>query len=638
MNEPQDNDKLQWLIQRRQHFDELIGGVRDYAIFMMSSEGTILDWNQGAAALKGYSSDEIVGRNFSVFYSEEENEAGIPAEELEVAAAHGSFVTEGLRRRKDGSRFWASVTITSLKMPDGRVAGFLKITRDLTERQVREEELRQSEERMRLLIESVTEYAIFMLSPEGRIISWNPGARRIKQYEACEIIGEHFSRFYTPEAIAAGLPEKLLAQALRNGSTEDEGWRMKKNGEVFWGNVLITAVFNEEGEHRGFVKITRDLTERRLSDEVAKASARKDTFLATLAHELRNPLAPLGPGLELILRAPHETGRVVQVASMIRRQVDQMSRLIEDLVDLSRITTGKINLRIERVLLTDILEVALDASRPLLEARGHRLSLNLPQGRIELEADRHRLGQALTNLLTNAAKYTEGPGEVFVAVRTGGAKTLEISIRDNGKGIPGGMLEEIFDLFSQGRSGATDGLGIGLTLVRSIAELHGGTITANSEGEGRGSEFLLTLPVVIQPPISPYEQTAAGIGGGSKCRVLVVDDAKATADTLALFLEMEGLQASVAYSGEQAVEVAGKIRPEIACLDIGLPGIDGNETARQIRLILPGIVLIAITGWGTEEDRERTKRAGFDHHLVKPIHMEDLLDVLHLRAPHCFAG
>ena len=477
-----------WLLERRQHFDELVGGVDDYAIFMMTRKGIILDWNAGARHLKGYEPEEIIGRHFSEFYSPKEKDATVPDEGLQVAAAHGKFATEGWRLRKDGSAFWASVTIAAIKTPNGDVAGFLEITRDLTVRQASVEALRQSEERFRLLFESVSEYAIFMLDTEGVIVSWNAGAKRIKGYEADEIIGQHFSKFYTSEARNAGLPGKLLDAALRDGSAENEGWRVKKGGQAFWGNVLITAVRDEYGEHRGFVKITRDLTESKRMQQIAEASERKDLFLATLAHELRNPLAPLGPGVEMILKTPHETGRVIQIASMMRRQLDQMSRLIEDLVDLSRITTGKISLRRETVVLTDILESALETARPLIESKNHYLSLRLPPEVVVVEADRHRLAQAISNLAINAARYTPPNGSIEIAARVTDGKLLELIVRDDGPGIKRDKLESIFQMFNQGDAGSSEGrmgLGIGLTLVRTIAELHGGTVVALSDGEGR---------------------------------------------------------------------------------------------------------------------------------------------------------
>jgi PAS domain S-box-containing protein len=575
-----DDPNLQWLLQRRKHFDELVGAVEDYAIFMMTRKGVILDWNSGAELLKGYKPEEIVGKVFSIFYSKEENEAKIPEEELDVAATHGKFATEGWRLRKDGSRFWASVTISAIKSPTGEVAGFLKITRDLTERQESIEALRQSEERFRLLIESVSDYAIFMLDPGGRIVSWNTGAKRIKSYEAEEIIGQHFSRFYTAESIADGMPERLLRRAMEKGSSEDEGWRVKKNGDVFWASVLITLVTDDHGQHRGYVKITRDLTERKRTQQLAQASERKDTFLATLAHELRNPLAPMAPGVEVILKAPHDTGRVVQIASMMRRQVGQMSRLIEDLVDVSRMTTGKITLRRTTASLTDVLESAMEAARPFIESKGHRFTLRLPPDLVEIDVDQPRLTQAVTNLLINAAKYTPARGQVELIATCTSGRILEITVRDNGIGIRADRLESIFDMFNQGDAGASEGLGIGLTLVRTIVELHGGNIVARSAGEGAGSEFTLYLPVVVgsvhgvaTEPVRPLPL--------QRCRVLIADDSKTSADTLALFFEAEGFEAAAAYDGQQAVEIASRLKPDLVCLDIGMPVMDGSKPASR---------------------------------------------------------
>lgn len=626
-----EDPNLQWLLQRRKHFDELVGAVEDYAIFMMTRKGVILDWNSGAELLKGYKPAEIVGKVFSIFYSKEENEAKIPEEELEVAATHGKFATEGWRLRKDGSRFWASVTISAIKSPSGEVAGFLKITRDLTERQESLEALRQSEERFRLLIECVSEYAILMLDPAGKVVSWNTGAKRIKGYEAEEIIGQHFSRFYTAESIADGVPERLLRQAMESGSAEDEGWRVKKNGDVFWASVLITSVTDDHGQHRGYVKITRDLTERKRTQQLAQASERKDTFLATLAHELRNPLAPMAPGVEVILKAPHDTGRVMQIASMMRRQIGQMSRLIEDLVDVSRMTTGKITLRRTTASLTDVLETAMEAARPFIESKGHRFTLRLPPDLVEIDVDQPRLTQAVTNLLINAAKYTPARGQVELIATCTGGKILEITVRDNGIGIRADRLESIFDMFNQGDAGASEGLGVGLTLVRTIVELHGGNIVARSAGEGAGSEFTLCLPVVVSSvhgvatePVQPLPL--------QRCRVLIADDSKTSADTLALFFEAEGFEAAAAYDGQQAVEIASRLKPDLVCLDIGMPVMDGIEAGIEIRKLLPGALIVAITGWGKEEDRRKTREAGFDLHLVKPVEIGKLVDAVRQRA------
>lgn len=638
MNEPlpsgSDADNT-WLLQRKAYFDELVGGVDEYAIFMMSRTGIILDWNRGAERLKGYQPEEIVGKHFSRFYSQEEILQDIPGEELEVAAAHGKFSTEGWRLRKDGTRFWANVTISAIHSSPETVEGFLKITRDLTERQEAAEALRQSEERLRLLIQSVVDYAIFMLDVEGNIISWNEGARRIKGYESGEIIGRHFSRFYTAEALANKVPQTLLARALEKGSAEDEGWRVKKSGERFWGSVLITAVRDEKGEHRGFVKITRDLTERRKSELAARASNRKDTFLATLAHELRNPLAPLLPGLEIMLKAPHDTGRVVQIGTMMRRQIGQMSHLIEDLVDLSRITTGRINLRREIFPLAECIEMSLEAVRPSLEANGHHLSLRMPPMLLEVNGDKARLTQAVTNLLINASKYTPKGGSISISVTLPSPGSVEIAVGDNGVGLTAEIIGRVFDLFEQGGTGSSDGLGIGLTLVRTIAELHGGRASVESPGPDRGCTFTLTLPIVIGSTVSARPDPCRAPDNG-RCRALVVDDAKSNADTLALLLDMEGWETSVAYDGKQAVEIAANFKPDLVCLDLGMPVMDGYEAAAEIRALLPDALLIAVSGWGSDEDRVKSAEAGFDHHLVKPLDTQELSEILHTHLSRCY--
>jgi len=618
-----------WLRDRKTHFDELVKGVQDYAIFMMSRDGYILGWNRGAERLKGYTADEIIGQHFSKFYHEEDIEAGVPEEELAIAAREGQFAAEGWRYRKNGDRFWAGVTITAIRSPSGGVEGFLKISRDLTGRQEALEALRQSEERFRLLIECVSDYAIFMLDVDGYVRSWNTGARRIKLYEAEEIIGHHFSQFYTPDARAAGVPQMLLQRALSEGSAEDEGWRVRKDGTRFWGNVLITAVRDEHGVHRGFVKITRDLTDRRNAAQLRETIKKKDAFLATLAHELRNPLAPLLPGVEILLKCPHDPARIVQVAEMMGRQVDQMSRLIEDLVDISRITTGKIGLRKEKVSLSDVIQRSIETARPVIERRGHQFVLKMPPEEVALEADLHRLSQAISNLLTNAARYTTPGGLVTLSATLVTPAVLEIAVADNGVGIASDSLESIFDLFEQGQHGSADGLGIGLTLVRTIAKLHGGSVAVSSKGLEQGSEFVLHLPIVVSEEGAVAAQVpASATGKFPKARVLVADDGRSTVEILSLFFQLEGMETEVAYDGEEAIEKAKSFKPDIVCLDIGMPRIDGLEAATRIRAMYPTVVLAALSGLGSAEDRRRTKAAGFDVHLVKPVKPDDLRAML----------
>jgi PAS domain S-box-containing protein len=623
---PVQADASSWLQSRLNAFDDIVAVVEEYGIFTMNPSGEILDWNQGAERIMGYRPEEVIGQSSGCFFSEVERVGGVPQGIFQIATRDGSFTGEGWRCRKDGERFWGHVTITALRSPEGEIQGFLQITRDLTQRRMTMEALRQSEERFRLMVEGVRDYAIFMLDPEGHVMSWNNGARRIKGYEQDEIVGRHFSIFYPPQAKESGVPTKLLALALKEGRAEQEGWRMRKDGTRFWGHVLITPLFDHSGELRGYAKITRDLTDRRQAESLREAGRRKDAFLATLAHELRNPLAPILPGVDIILRSPGDPEKVAGVASMLKRQVDQMARLIDDLVDISRITTGKIELRRSQVLFSDVMERALEAIKPMIERQEQELVVDVASDGLVVEADPHRLAQMLSNLLSNAAKYTPSRGSIQVSVAPDSDNVLKILVKDNGRGVAPEFQQTIFELFDQGGNGPAEGLGIGLTLVRSLAEMHGGTISVASGGADQGSEFTLSLPILVSG------ETSVGTGQSALCqanvagalRVVVADDSRSAADIMGMFFRMEGFEAAVAYDGEEAVAQARTLCPDLVVLDLGMPKIDGFEACKRIRKLFPQAVLVALSGWGSREDRRRTSDAGFDEHLVKPVSPDDL--------------
>jgi len=288
-----------------ERFRMLVEGVRDYAIFMLDPEGRITTWNAGAERLKQYRADEIIGKHFSIFYPPEALARDWPATELRAARRDGRFEDEGWRVRKDGTQFWANVVITAMRDASGELIGFSKITRDLTERRRQEQEVRHSEERFRLMVEAVKDYAIFMLDPEGRVASWNAGAERIKGYRSSEILGKHFSIFYPPDRVAARWPEHELEVARAEGRFEEEGWRLRKDGSRFWANVIITAVYDQSGELRGFTKVTRDLTERRRMETLEAEGKQMTEFLAMLGHELRNPLAPIRNAVAVMRSEEH---------------------------------------------------------------------------------------------------------------------------------------------------------------------------------------------------------------------------------------------------------------------------------------------------------------------------------------------
>ncbi|SFU53480.1 PAS/PAC sensor hybrid histidine kinase [Polaromonas sp. YR568] len=600
-------------------FRLLVDAVQDYGIFMLDTVGNVVSWNTGAQRLKQYRPEEIIGRNFSTFYPPEAVAAGWPAEELRRAEKDGRFEEEGWRIRKDGSRFWANVVITALRGPDGKLEGFGKVTRDLTERRAHEEALRESEQRFRLMIEGVQDYAIFMLSPDGVIESWNSGAQRIKGYSPAEVIGKHFSLFYLPEDLAAGKPQAELKLALAQGRAEEEGWRVRRDGSVFWANVAIAPVYDAGRVLRGFVKVTRDMTERRRLYELEKSSKRMSEFLAMLAHELRNPLAPIRNAVTILQLEPSPSPLVRSSRDMIDRQLSHMTRLVDDLLDVGRLTTGKIRFKTEQVSYNQVVARSIEAVRPLMDARRHRLTVDVPTAPMLVQGDATRLAQVLQNLLINAAKFTPEAGQIELKVWQDGTQ-LYTTVSDNGAGLSPEALSHIFELFAQGdaqTAARESGLGIGLTLARSLVEMHGGTLSAESEGPGRGSRFSFFLPNAQLAAGSANDQPGKEAGA----TIMVVDDNKDAANSLAEVLRLMDCQVKVAYDGPAALELFRKQPSQAILLDLGMPGMNGYEVLSALRALHGGerVTVAALTGFGTDEDKQRALEAGFDEHLTKPL-------------------
>jgi PAS domain S-box-containing protein len=615
-------------------FRLLVASVTDYAIFVLDPEGYVRSWNAGAQRLKGYSADEIIGRHFSAFYTEEDIARDWPAKELLRAREDGRFEDEGWRVRKDGQRFWANVVITALRDEDGQLIGFGKVTRDLTERREQEEQLRQSDERSRLLIEGVQDYAIYMLDPEGNVTSWNKGAERITGYGAEEVFGRHFSLFYPPEDVAAGRPEAELHDALLHRRAEDTGWRVRKDGTRFWADVVVTALRDASGKHMGFAKVTRDLSHRKRMEELEAEGRHVTEFLAMLAHELRNPLAPIRNAVSILGVTKDASPQVAWCRDVIDRQAAHLSRLVDDLLDVSRVTRGKLQLQAAPMDLTAAVHRAVEISRPLIESRRHHLQVVVPSSPVTIHGDITRIAQVVSNLLTNAAKYTPEGGRIGVALAAHGEDAV-LRVTDTGMGIPPGMIERVFDLFAQGErtiDRAAGGLGIGLTLARRIVTLHGGTIGAASPGAGQGSTFTVRLPRIAREHRSP-ESAADGLvqpAKGPRHTILVVDDNADSAESLAMLLRMLGHAVETETEGPAALERIRATRPHLTFLDIGLPGMSGYEVARAVREDprLSGLRLYAMTGYGQEDDRRRSIDAGFDGHLVKPVAAEDITAVI----------
>ena len=621
------------LRRSEERFRAIVESVQDYAIFMLDPTGHVASWNAGAQRIKGWRESEIIGKHFSIFYPPEALDIDWPAKELAEARRVGRFEDEGWRVRKDGTRFWANVVITALRGPDGNLLGFSKITRDLTERREHEEVLRQSEERFRLLLEGIEDYAIFMLDRGGRVTSWNTGAERLTGWTAAEITGHSFERFYPAEDRAAGRPTEDLHRTQLNRRLEEQGWRLRKDGGLFWADTLVTALHDEHAEPRGFAVVMRDLSERKRTESLEEQGRHLTEFLAMLAHELRNPLAPIRSALAIMAAHRGLPAQVAWSREVIERQTAQLVRLVDDLLDVSRITRGKLRLKSAAMDLNAAVARAVESSRPLMEARRHDLRVHLAPGPIAIHGDMTRITQVIVNLLNNAAKYTPEGGRVDLESRAEGRDAV-VLVRDNGVGIPPELLERVFDVFAQGErtlDRSEGGLGIGLTLARRIASLHGGSIVARSAGAGKGSEFEVRLPRLDLA--LPDGETAEGddVSGASRRRsVLVVDDNEDAAQSLAMLLEMAGHAPVIEHDGKAALARALADRPDIVLLDLGLPGLSGYEIAQALRERPEGhaMRIYALTGYGNEQDRRRSAAAGFDGHLVKPIVPAELIALI----------
>jgi len=521
----------------------LIERVQDYAIFVLDAGGHVLSWNAGAERLKGYTADEIIGKHFSIFYPAEKIAEQFPQYELKEAARTGRFEDEGWRLRKDGTRFWANVVITALRSDSGELLGFAKVTRDLTERRMVEESLRESEERFRLLVQGVRDYAIFMLDPDGRVTTWNEGAQRLKGYTEQEVLGEHFSRFYPADEIAAGKPEHDLAIAKSAGECSEEGWRVRKNGTRFWASVVITPIYNAAGTLAGFAKVTRDLTERMAAqaraladarriaaeeaaraaletraDELAALSAQlrsqtteleaqrreadsanraKGEFLAAMSHELRTPLNAIGGYAELLALGIHGPITEEQQGALdrIQRSQQHLLGIINDILNFSRIEAGQVTYEIVEMSVAEAVHAVTPMIAPQALAKNIELDTTRCTAALTALGDLAKVEQILLNLLSNAVKFTPPGGRISVECGIVGDRAF-VSVTDTGVGIATEQVEAIFAPFMQvgrGLASPKEGTGLGLAISRDLARAMSGDLTVTST-PGAGSTFTLTLP------------------------------------------------------------------------------------------------------------------------------------------------
>lgn len=601
------------------------------AMALIEPDGKVSYVSPAIVRVLGYTPEEFVSLEpFEAVHPSDRDEARHRFAEL-VGQQGNTQTATNRARHKDGSWRWIETVATNhLQAPSIRaiIANF----RDVTDRKRAENTLREDEEKFRFIVESATEFAIFTTDLDGRVNGWNSGASRLLGYDETEIIGQDCRIFFTPEDNAEDEPEKEMHDALLQGSGNDEKWHVRKDGSHFWGSGLMMPLRDDAGNTHGYLKIFRDMTREKLAEEALKESdRRKDEFLGMLAHELRNPLSAISNAARL-LHMPGSEHNLQWSQRVIERQSKHLARLLDDLLDISRITQGKIRLVKERLDFAPVIARAVEAVRPLIEQKKHSLTLSMSPGAMSVFGDPTRLEQVLVNLLINAIKYTDEGGRISVTAQ--GGKEAVIAVQDTGVGIAPEMLPRIFELFVQvdrSLDRSQGGLGIGLTLARSLVEMHGGKIVAKSDGPGKGSEFTISLPIADEHD-RPHEEDDREPSASARegFRVLVVDDNEDAAISLGRLLTNSGYEVTTAYDGHSAIEAARAECPDAILMDIGLPGIDGHEIARRLRQegACKESALIAISGYGQEEDRRRSLEAGFDHHFVKPVDYDSLRKVL----------
>ena len=613
--------------------------AKDGILILTGDTVKIIDANPFMTELLGYSRDEFLGKELW--------EIGLFADKRASQAAYEKLQENGYVRyenlpllSKSGEK--AEVEFVSNVYREGDNTVIQCNIRDISERIRLERELKAHDRRFRILVEQVRDYAIFMTDTGRRATSWNEGVQQVLGFGEDEWIGRDIvPLIFTPEAIAHGIAQKEFDDAEAHGRAGDDRWMMKKGGTQFFALGILTALRDEDGTLLGFTKVVRDQTERKRLEEdlrrhaaqLAEQHRRKDEFLAMLGHELRNPLAPIANAVQLLRLQKNEDQLQRKARTIIERQVGQLTRIIDELLEITRITSGRIQLRHDLIAASDLVERSVETARSGIDQRRHELTVSLPPDPIWLSADPTRMEQVVVNLLTNAAKYTEEGGHIRLTVQQEGDECV-LKVEDTGVGIAPALLPYIFDLFTQAERSlarSQGGLGIGLALVQRLVELHGGRIDAHST-LGRGSEFIVRLPVATATASAERAsavEEAAGPAGPS-LRVLVVDDNVDAAESFADLLRAMGHDVKTAHDGPTGLEAATDFRPDVMLLDIGLPGLDGYEVAKRLRRqpVFKSLVLAAMTGYGQESDKDKSKSAGFDHHLVKPADFEKVQKIL----------
>jgi PAS domain S-box-containing protein len=588
-----------------ERFELLVNSVTDYAIYMLDADGYVATWNPGARRFKGYEADEIIGRHFSTFFTEEDREAGVPARALERAAREGRFEAEGWRVRKDGTRFWVNAVLDPIKDPSGKLIGFAKITRDDTEKREAQLALLESERRFRTLVQGVKDYALYMLDPDGLVSNWNTGAEAIKGYQASEIVGQHFSRFYTEEDRVAGEPERALATALAEGKYEKEAWRVRKDGTRFWASVVLDPVHDEDGTLLGFAKITRDITERRKAIEaleearVALFQSQKLQALGELtggvAHDFNNLMTVIRGSAELLTRPGLSEEKRVRYLQAILETADRASTLTSHLLAFGR----------RQALKPEVadLNLRLDAFAEMVERTlggQFQVRLDLEPSLPPVEVDLAQLETALLNAAFNARDAMPEGGTLTVTTRhlpgdKGGEVMVEVA--DTGSGMSAEVLDRAFEPFFTTKP-VGEGTGLGLSQIHGFAAQAGGRAEIRSaSGEGTAVRIIL-----------PATDKAFGRATAAECvekpprglKVLLVEDNDHVREFACHLLDELGYRVITASSGEEALE---RLEAEVVDLlfsDVVMPGLSGVELARLARERDPALPILLASGYSEE--------------------------------------
>jgi len=614
-------------------FRLLVQSIVDYAIYLLDVDGNVTSWNAGAERIKGFQTEEIVGQHFSRFYTEEDREAGMPARVLDTARREGKYQGEGWRVRKDGSRFWASVVVDRINGAEGELIGFAKITRDMTEQREAHLALLDAERRFRLLVQGVTDYAIYMLDVDGHVTNWNAGAERIKGYSPGEIVGEHFSRFYTPEDFDAGLPKRALETARETGRYEAEGWRVRKDGTRFWASVIIDAIKDDDGHLIGFAKITRDMSEKR-ENQLRLEESREQLFRSQkmealgqltggLAHDFNNLLTAILGAADLGARNADNPEKLRRMLDGIRNSAQRGANLTKQLLAFARAQP----LEIKQIELKDFLADVSTLVRPSLRS-DIELVTEYSDQIWPVDADPGALELAILNLAFNARDAMKDGGHLKISAQNmvlngkpEGLKGEHVVLRvcDTGTGMSRELQERVFEPFFTTK-GYGEGTGLGLSQVFGFAKQIGGAIEIDS-AEGKGSTFCLYLPA------SRGAQTAESRMNGAHAlgRVLIVEDDTLVAELAATMMGELGFDAIVAHSAREALErLTSGEKPKLIFSDIVMPGgISGIELARKVRARFPEMPILLTTGYSEQVGSTQDFPV-----LQKPYELESLADAL----------